>query len=230
LLQAESGVAEEYEAKWTPAAVLVNPDGRIASRVVYGDEAIRALVSRAVAPADLNRRRRLPVKGNGHRPPIIIGTAHELDDLGARAPKFSLPDAYGNLVDSENLLDRDTLLLFWDPKCPFCRAMSDDIGKFEDAPPRGAPQLVFIASGDVEDVRGHSRRFKSRFLHDTDLGVGLLFGTNLTPSAVLVDSKGRIASPPTAGRLEILALAGVRKVDATIASSVDSASTTVSFM
>src|SRR5262249_16215750 len=45
LLQGESGVAEQYEAQWTPAAVLVRADGRIASNIAYGDEGIRALVT-----------------------------------------------------------------------------------------------------------------------------------------------------------------------------------------
>src|SRR5262249_26870683 len=38
LLQGESGVDAEYEAKWTPAAVLVGRNGRIASEMTYGDE------------------------------------------------------------------------------------------------------------------------------------------------------------------------------------------------
>jgi hypothetical protein len=69
-----------------------------------------------------------------------------------------------------------------------------------------------------DDVRDESRRFKAQFFYDPELEIPLLFGTNLTPSAVLVDRQGRIASPPTAGRLEILALAGVRKSSAPVAS------------
>src|SRR5262249_47694143 len=47
LLQAEFGVAEEYNAKWTPAAVLIRSSGRIASQVSYGYEQIDALVTRS---------------------------------------------------------------------------------------------------------------------------------------------------------------------------------------
>ena len=43
-LQREMEVAELFNAKWTPTAVLINPDGTIASRLATGDKAIRELV------------------------------------------------------------------------------------------------------------------------------------------------------------------------------------------
>lgn len=217
LLQGQSGVAEEYEAKWTPAALLIRPDGRIASQVSYGDEEIRALVTRAVTPADVRRKRNLPVKSNGHKPQITIATPQALKDLGEPAPRFSLPDLQGEVVDNQDLLGRDTLLVFWDPKCPYCQEMVEDFERWEDDPPKGAPRLVFVSSGEEEIVREESSRIKSQFLHDPEFDVGPLFGTNRTPSAVLIDADGRIASGPTGGRLNILALAGVRRAAVPVA-------------
>jgi len=211
LLQGESSVAEEYEAKWTPAAVMIRSDGKIASSVTYGDEAIRALVNRAVAPPDIQRKRSLEVKGNGHKPQIIIATPHAMSDLGKLAPEFSLPDPDGNIISTEDLLGRDTLLLFWNPSCPFCSGMTEEINRWESDSPKESPRLIFISSGEEEDVRVESAKFKSQFLIDPELEVGGLFGTNLTPSAVLIDRQGRIASPPTAGPERIMSLAGVRK-------------------
>lgn len=211
LLQSDSGVAEEYMAKWTPAAVLVRQDGRIASQVSYGDEDIRALVARAGTASDVGRNRSLPVKGNGHKPQITIGTPQALNNLGENPPSFSLSDMDGKFVNSEDFLAPNTLLVFWDPKCPYCRQMAEDFERWEEDRPDGAPQLVFIASGDEDSVRQESRRFESQFLHDPEFDVGPLFGTNRTPSAVLIDGDGRIASAPTMGRLAILALAGVRR-------------------
>jgi peroxiredoxin/uncharacterized membrane protein YphA (DoxX/SURF4 family) len=211
LLAGDSGILDEYGAKWTPAAVMVRGDGKIASPVAYGEEKIRSLVTRAFASADTNGKRKLQVKGNGHKPEVIIARPNSLRDLGKLAPEFSLMDANGESVSSEDLLGRDTLLLFWDPKCPYCKAMDDDIMRWEEEPPANAPRLVFVSSGDLEAVRADSDRFHSQFLHDPDSEVALLFGTNLTPSAVLIDASGRIASPPTAGKDQILALAGVRK-------------------
>ena len=220
LLQGESGIAEEYEAKWTPAAVVVRSDGKIASPVSYGDEDIRALVSRAVSPVDKRRKRELEIKGNGHKPQITIGTPQALRELGKPAPKFSLPDIEGKTISAADLLGRDTLMIFWDPKCPYCQGMSEDIINWEANPPNAAPELMFICSGEEDACRVESARFKSQFLYDRKLESGLLFGTNLTPSAVLIDAGGRIASPPTAGAARIMGLAGVRKSVTPVRSSV----------
>jgi peroxiredoxin len=176
------------------------------------------LVTRAVSPVEDKKKRSLPIKGNGHKPQLIIGREDALRDLDQPLPRFSLRDVNGDVVNSEEFLGRDTLLLFWEPKCPFCQAMSGDVASWEENPPKGAPRLVFVSSGEEEAVRAESGKFKSRFLYDPELEVSLLFGTNLTPSAVLIDRTGRIASPPTAGRLEILTLAGVRKSAAPVAS------------
>jgi peroxiredoxin len=211
LLQAEFGLAEEYEAKWTPAAVLIGPNGRIASHVSYGYEQIDALVTRSSRDLDAPALAKGQTNGNGHEPQIIVGTPQSLMNIGRPVPDFSLQDVDGNVVSPKDLLGRDTLLLFWDPKCPFCRAMEGDIRMWEQNPPRRAPRLVFISSGDLEDVKADSARFKARFLCDSEFTVGQRFGTNLTPSAVLIDSDGRIASGTQGGRPNILTLAGVRK-------------------
>ncbi len=211
LLQNQSDVADEYEAKWTPAALLIRPDGKIASQISYGDEDIQALVTRAVTRSDAQRNRKLPVKSNGHKPQITIATHQALDNLGELAPSFSLPDQHGRTIDSKDWLGRDTLLVFWDPQCPYCREMAMDFEGWWEDPPKRAPQIVFVSSGDEQSVREESSRFNAQFLHDPEFDVGPLFGTNRTPSAVLIDADGRIASAPTGGRLNILALAGVRK-------------------
>src|SRR5215471_19218332 len=222
LLPGASGVAAEYEAKWTPAGVIVGRNGSIASEMTYGDEAIQRLVTRAVKTSDTKVAVLSGVNGNGHKPEpqinietrqllVNLAKPESLVNLGRPAPRFSLPDLEGNAVSSKELLGSDTLLLFWDPKCPFCQAISNDIRRWEENPPKGAPRLVFVSSGDAEDVKAESCRFKSQFLYDPEFDIPLLFGSNRTPSAILIDKKGRIASAPELGRTNILALAGVRK-------------------
>ena len=209
LLQGVSGIADEYDAKWTPAAVLVGPSARIASQVTYGFEQIEALVSRSSRDLDVSGLPKTQAKGASPEPQIIVGTPQSLMKLGQRVPDFSLQDVDGNPVGSNDLRGRDTLLIFWDPKCPFCRAMEEDIRIWEQNPPKRAPQLVFISSGDLEDIKADSTRFKARFLCDSEFAVALQFGTNLTPSAVLIDRDGRIASGTEGGRPNILTLAGI---------------------
>jgi peroxiredoxin len=216
LLQGERSVAEDYQAKWTPAAVFVSRYGRIASRVAYGDEAIRALVAHTIGtgvPTSSGNGAR----PNGNRPQIAEGRSSLR--VGDPAPEFSVVDLQGEAVGTEDFLGRDTLLLFWDPACPYCRSLSEDIRRWEQSPPNGAPRLVFVASGDAEKIVDASRTFRSRFLHDREHEVSPLFGTSAVPSAVLIDRDGRIASVTGVGLPNVLALAGIRKVELPIASS-----------
>lgn len=217
LLVGESDVAEDYQSKWTPAGVLISRLGRIASQNTYGDEDIRALVTRAVAALDVSPEDGLAAAGNGHRFQIPVGNSPF--KVGDPAPPFSISDVRGNVVTTEDLLGSDTLLLFWDPGCPFCQEMSDDLTRFEDNPPKGAPRLLFVASGEAEKVKADSENYKSLFVHDREFQVGPLLGTSSTPSAVLIDRDGRIASSVATGSVNVLALAGVRKMEESIESA-----------
>ena len=214
LLQGERSVAEDYQAKWTPAAVFVSPYGRIDSHVTYGDEAIRALVSETVG-ISVRTRSGNGASPNGHRPQV---SEHSSLRVGDPAPDFSVVDMQGETVAIEDFRGRDTLLLFWDPACPYCRSLSEDIRTWEEKPAKRAPRLVFVASGDAEKIEDASRTFKSRFLHDRESNVGHLFGTSAVPSAVLIDRDGRIASVAGIGLPNVLALAGIHKVELPIAS------------
>ncbi|MEK6320339.1 MAG: MauE/DoxX family redox-associated membrane protein [Acidobacteriota bacterium] len=215
LMQGEHSVAEDYQAKWTPAAVFVSPYGRIASRLAYGDDAIRALVAETVGK-DAQARLGNGARPHGHGPQIAEKSTLRVGDM---APDFSIVDLQGEAVGTKDFRGRDTLLLFWDPGCPYCQAMSEDLTRWEEKPPKGAPRLVFVASGDAEKIEEASRSFKSRFLHDVEFDVGPLFGTNSTPSTVLIDRDGRIASIVGRGLPNVLALAGIKRVELPIASS-----------
>lgn len=216
LLQAESNVAQEYQAEWTPAAVLINREGRIASPVTYGAEAIGTLVAQAAGTDETRSRSNGNSNGNGYRPPIKVGNS--LLQVGDPAPHFSLPDLQGNFVKTEDLSGRNTLLVFWNPNCPWCQQMETDLRDLEQNPPKGAPRLVFVSTGEREMAMADSLLFRSQFLHDREGETAPLFGSGSTPSGVLLDSDGRIASGLAGGRRNILMLAGVRKVESPIAS------------
>ncbi len=213
LLHGEHSVSEDYLTKWTPAAVLVSRAGRIASQVSYGDEAIRALVNHIVTGADPAAVK----SSNGNHAHGVIEKS--LFKIGEPAPAFSLPDLQGAVVHSQDTLGKDTLLLFWDPGCPFCQALSEDIKRWEENPPKGAPRLAIIATGSAEAVKTKTRGIKSLILHDPQFSLGPIFGTNSTPSAVLIDDEGKVASSLAEGGPNVMTLAGVRKVELPIASS-----------
>ena len=216
LVQNESTLSDEYRAKWTPAAVLISKSGRIASQMAYGDEAIRALIGKSGALLDVDAKSRNRTSANGDG--IRISERSSLF-LGDVAPTFSIKSFEGGTVSPGDLLGRDTILLFWDPACSYCQQISDDILRWEQKPPRNAPRLVFVASGDGGEVEAESEKFRSLYLHDPEFEVAPMFGTSSTPSAVLIDSDGRIASSIAIGLPNARALLGIRTVSLPIASA-----------
>jgi thiol-disulfide isomerase/thioredoxin/uncharacterized membrane protein YphA (DoxX/SURF4 family) len=203
LLQGESTVAEDYEARWTPAGVIVGLDGRLATKTTYGDSSIRALVEHALttgAGTDSSVQ---------YAPPVIVGKS--LFRIGELAPRFSLPDLDGGEVAFEHLLaGGNSLLLFWDPGCRFCKGIADQLHAWEQNPPPNAPRLAVVASGDPDRMRDQRGEFQSPILLDEFFEVGAMYGSGSTPSAVLVDGDGRIASSLAVGGRNVLALAGAR--------------------
>ena len=171
-----------FEANGTPSAVLIAPDGSIASRVAAGPDRIEALVADALdAPG-------VPI--------------------GAPVPPLELPSLEGEPVSLADLSGQDTLLLFWNPDCGYCRGMHDDLRAWENTVNGNTPRLVVVSSGDEEATR--SDGFRSTVLLDEEFAAGEHFGVSGTPMGVLLDADGRVASGVAAGAAAVLALAEPR--------------------
>jgi thiol-disulfide isomerase/thioredoxin len=192
-LDPDLAVFNAYQAPATPAAVLVDRDGRIATPAVAGADAIGALVAKATG--------KVHVLQPAPRAPAQPQPLH----VGAEAPPVELPDLGGQLV-SFAYEERDTLVLFWNPGCGFCQRMVDDLRGWEAAPPAGAPRLLLISSGSVHD--NEELRLRAPILLDQAFATGTKFGTTATPSGILVDANGRIASQLAIGAPGVMTLAG----------------------
>ena len=83
--------------------------------------------------------------------------------------------------------------------------MAVDLKTWEANPPHGAPRLLIVSSGTAEANRAVG--LHSTTLLDQGFSAGRAFGASGTPSAVLVDAGGRIASGVAVGAQAILALA-----------------------
>jgi len=99
-----------------------------------------------------------------------------------------------------------TVVLFWNPRCGYCKRMLDDLRAWEVNPPDGAPKLLVVSQGDHEANRAMG--LQSPVVLDQGFTTGRAFGATGTPSAVLVDAEGKIASQVAVGAPAILALAG----------------------
>jgi thiol-disulfide isomerase/thioredoxin len=207
LLDEDLQVADSYQARWTPAAVLVNAEGRISSHVSYGDNAIREWLRNQIASGALPSNQESGV--TSHLPQVT--TRYSVREIGEAAPRFSLLDLAGERVRMEDLLGGPTILFFWHPHCAYCAAMKDDLQSWEDQPTSDRPKLVFVAAGELDDIRAINRHFKSPTLMDPAFDIAPLFGTKFTPSAILIDSEGRVVSSLAIGEGNVRALIGLPK-------------------
>jgi len=204
MLQSGSEVSAAFEARWTPAAVIVKADGSIASRLANGSDAIRRLIIQSVTGAGSNRAAlRAESSGNGHAGESSVW-------IGEPAPPLALPDLNGETVTLDDFKGERTLVVFWSPDCTFCGKMIEQLKRIEADPPPHAPRLLIVSKGLVEANRAAGLR--SPVVLDKDFAVGKQFGASGTPSAVLIDERGHIASEVVGGESGVLALAGLRKI------------------
>jgi thiol-disulfide isomerase/thioredoxin len=102
------------------------PDGKVASFIAGGPDAIRGLVMHLVRP-----------------PALIPGTKR----IGDADPKVELDDLEGDTVALEEFRGRKTLILFWNPGCSFCQQMLPDLKQWEENTPKGVPSLLVVSAG-----------------------------------------------------------------------------------
>jgi len=212
LVQKDWEVSESYEVRGTPSAVLVSADGKVASPVAGGDEGIRGLISYAVGEhAQLPMQPQQPqTEGqpcpNCGKVHAAAPTVPAAEKVGEEAPEVKLPDLEGNTVQLADFRGQQTLLVFWNPGCGFCQQMLPDLKEWESGAPRDAPTLV-VVSADSEEAN-KEMGLASPVLLDQQFAVGRAFGASGTPSAVLVDAQGKVASEVAVGAPGVLELAG----------------------
>ena len=184
LMDDELSTYEAYQANGTPSAVLVGDDGTVATWLAAGSDWIESVVHQALA-------------GVGRTPGLPVGT--ELPELRAKTLE-------GDEIVLADVVERESVLLFWNPGCGFCRSLHEDILAWEADPPADAPSLVVISSGEPVAVKAEN--FASLVLLDPEWSVSSELGVDGTPMAVLVSGDGRIASPIVSGGPAVLDLLG----------------------
>jgi hypothetical protein len=70
--------------------------------------------------------------------------------------------------------------------------MLPDLKEWESEAPESAPRLVVVSAGSEEANK--EMELTSPILLDQNFATGRSFGTSGTPSAVLVDAEGKVAS------------------------------------
>jgi peroxiredoxin len=196
VLDKNFSVGSVFGANGTPMAVLVDEEGKIASELAAGAPAVLALAGVAQDPAN---------NGSGGAQTIPAATK-----IGDPTPPVKLSDLSGQTVDLADFRGEKTLVLFWNPGCGFCSQMLADLKEWEQNRPQAAPRLLVVSAGTAEDNRAMD--LSSPVVLDQNFAVGSAFGAGGTPSAVLVDENGNIASELAVGAPAVLELARAGQV------------------
>ena len=186
LLQHDAEVVMAYGLVQAPAAVLIQPDGRISAGPRYGSRAIRRLVADTLGLA-------LPPE------PVIdimpVG-------VGEPVPSLRRPDLRGNLIDLATPQGAPTLVLFWSPGCNHCQELLPAILATEQLTRR--PGMIVISRGPAGLTEAAG--FASPVIFDDDRSIARTFGVEATPSAIIIDAQGQVGSPVVRGEPTLRAL------------------------
>jgi peroxiredoxin len=187
LVEKKYEIAEKYHAIGTPTGVLIRSDGTIGSPAVGGADGIRQLVTtKDWTDAGLSAFMKTLAQPPQAAPPKLALP------VGSPAPVFALPDLDGKTVESANFDGNGTMLVFWNPACGFCQKMLPQLKAWGKAKSEIAPQLVLISSGSREANRAMG--LSSTVLIDDKFAVGQCYGANGTPSGLLINARGRVAT------------------------------------
>jgi peroxiredoxin len=158
-----------------------------------------AWVVAAVVPAAL-----LVAFGPGHRlvhRPGTIGEQPAGDPpgplpIGAPAPRFALPTLDGRPTSLEALLEPGTplALVFYYSGCGSCVTMVPDLARWQTAL-ADRLTIALVAGGTTPDIRRLTEEHGLKnVLVETGTAVSEAYSALATPSAVIIDPGGRIAS------------------------------------
>jgi peroxiredoxin len=221
LLQKDGEVAKAYQANGTPGGYLISPEGKIASQLAMGSDALLALVSERSTESSMPTPQTLVQ--DGKEPFTINGDpraarfnnrslAHskiKRDGLkaGTLAPDFRLPrlDGRGDLALSE-LRGGRVLLVFSSPHCGPCNALAAELEKFHREQPE--MKLVMISKGEPKENRAKVKEHGLTFpiVLQQQWEVSRRYAMFATPIAYMVDHAGVISYDVAVGVESIQAL------------------------
>jgi peroxiredoxin len=197
---------EPFTDMGTPAAYLLDEDGRVTRPVAIGADEVAALAREAS-----RRRTRLRTEKPLHESRI------ERDGLkaGTPAPAFALPDVRGGSVALEDFRGRRVLLVFSDPDCGPCQDLAPGLAALDREHRDDGLQLIMVGRGDPQRNRAKATEHGIEFpvvLQDR-WKLSKEYGIFATPVGFLIGEDGVIERDVATGGEQILALArqGLRK-------------------
>ena len=219
LLQKQMEVAEAYQANGTPSGYLVDADGKIASDLAIGADALMALAEvgdrgKQKPENDQHLITSAPAEGrdpsqNRFSNRSLARSRIKRDGLkaGTPAPAFHLPrlDGRGELSPSE-FRGRRVLLVFSSPNCGPCSELAPKLEQFHRDRPEVA--VLMISKGEPKENRAKVKEHGLTFPIVLQRGweISRLYAMFATPVGYLIDEAGVIAQEVAVGADSILEL------------------------
>jgi peroxiredoxin len=152
LLQEQMEVGARYHAHGTPTGYLIDAQGKIASPLAVGADALLALATGRRGDGATGRE-----DAGGH--PMHNGNRDLADSkirrdglpAGTPAPDFTLPGLDGEAVSLSQYRGREVVVVFSDPRCGPCSQIAPELEQFHRR--TGAAQVVMVSRGDAETNR-----------------------------------------------------------------------------
>jgi peroxiredoxin len=145
-------------------------------------------------------------------PEINARTTDRRTAIGRQASRFRVSSSSGVDLTLDGLLARGAplLLVFTDVGCGPCQRLLAEVAEWQRSLSATLTTLV-LSRGDQAEAQHHAHEFElDEIAFDSDVTVAARYGCLATPSAVVVDPAGKIASTVGVGAGEIRALvAGV---------------------
>ena len=170
--------------------------GKIASHPAAGDAAIRSLIEKVKLLETDNEN--------------FFVTNGKPTQIGENLPDFSVKNTEGNKISKADLIGKPVLLTYWSLSCGWCEKMLDDLREWDAVRGADEPELLLISSGEAEKNR--ELGLKGAVILDDEKEIAGKLGMDGTPSAVLINENGKIASEVAVGAESIFALIGKRKL------------------
>jgi peroxiredoxin len=216
VLEPAWAVAGAYQANGTPMGYLLDAEGRIASPLAAGADAVLGLLPAAPAAGPAS---------NGHGNGLTAQSLREKEHTaaeqaraaglavrestlnrqglaaGTKAPNFTLPDLKGKLHSLDQFRGRQVLLVFSDPDCGPCQALAPDLIKLHEQHKANNLEVVMVSRGDLTAnvVKTQQHGLPFLVLRQRHWEVSKDYGMFATPVAYLIDEHGAILKDVAVG-------------------------------
>jgi peroxiredoxin len=200
-------VASPFRAQGTPMGYRIDANGRIASELTVGAEALLQLVDRSHHHATGKTGNGSPSLGKPLDPSLACSRLNRNGlKAGTIAPDFRLPRIDGEDLSLSDLRGQCVLLVFSNPNCGPCDELAPELEKIHQERPE--LQVLMVSRRDAEATRAKAAKLGLTFpiVMQDQWEISLKYAMFATPIGYLIDEQGLILSDVAVGVGPILAL------------------------